>query len=372
MALEYRKDGEVTFTRNSAGTYLVDGVLTDAGVNDARFENAGLLSEVSATNEVFNSSDPDTWSNPADMSFSTFSVNEFIARRCIFDGVKGDGSLSSIIPSASPVTSPDGNSVTYSLIMRHVSGEFEFRVRFDDGSFYGERTIQVDTKTLELDDGVLQSTVTDIADGWFIFTATRVSDNTVMGDITALCSMIAVNTDNGATIEIMTPQFETGSLNSSYIPTTGVPVTRTKDIASMSSSNIPYGDWTIAADVVTFAGEVDNMVLGSGDTINGLFLNFKGDDSVGFRLGTSLATVVSAFVKGSVTKTVIRKDNTSIYLDTSLGSDVVTKANDSLLTSLFYLGSDGVADNQLNGNLQNFQINDRLWTNQEVSDYVNG
>lgn len=233
----YEGFGVSTFSRASTATYIdKSGVLRKAKVNEPRFEKEGILIEGSSTNAFLNSTDPNQWGTVKGNTTVTFDDNGINARRVTFNGTIGDGSSSSIIARTPLQPVVDGDRWTYRVLVRHISGRFRIRIRFSNPDFYKEQVLDLDTMTLPISDSSIVSTINEVGDGWWLFTATKTVDSTAT-QLRAEVAQISTGTENGAVAEFKAPQFENLPFASSYIPTNGTPATRASDKLSFPSNS---------------------------------------------------------------------------------------------------------------------------------------
>ena len=71
-------DKIVKFKRASKATYInKSGVLTEAAIDEPRFEKYGLLIEGQRTNLLINSTNPSKWNKSSNMILNTSGVDDF-------------------------------------------------------------------------------------------------------------------------------------------------------------------------------------------------------------------------------------------------------------------------------------------------------
>ncbi|HAX4267998.1 TPA: phage tail protein, partial [Escherichia coli] len=174
-------DKVVKFKRASKATYInKSGVLTEAAIDEPRFERDGLLIEGQRTNYMLNSENPASWGRSSNMdvpetgtdSFG-FTYGKFVCNDSLI-GQTSAINMASIAATKSVDVSGDNKYVTTSCRFK-TELQVRLRIRFDkyDGSattFLGDAYI--DTQTLEINmTGGAASRITarvrkDEATGW--------------------------------------------------------------------------------------------------------------------------------------------------------------------------------------------------------------
>ncbi|MED0089254.1 tail fiber protein, partial [Escherichia coli] len=180
-------DKVVNFKRASKATYInKSGVLTEAAIDEPRFERDGLLIEGQRTNYMLNSENPASWGRSSNMdvpetgtdSFG-FTYGKFVCNDSLI-GQTSAINMASIAATKSVDVSGDNKYVTTSCRFK-TELQVRLRIRFDkyDGSattFLGDAYI--DTQTLEINmTGGAASRITarvrkDEATGWIFAEAT--------------------------------------------------------------------------------------------------------------------------------------------------------------------------------------------------------
>lgn len=369
MTTEYRKDGAAVITRNSAGTYIQNGVLKTAGINEPRFESRGLLSEGASTNLNIFSYDLSQFTIGANYSVSQSADNEYIL----------DNTITSSVATGSAVVSPAmsvvaGNKYIISCVVEFVdifnADGIVVTARWFNSSGWQAGTVNADF-----------SIDTSTGASWKLIKQENRSGNRQYFEIEIDCDNSVAN----AAVELK-PAFNdsqsVGSVNvtgvqvekgapSSYIPANGTAVTRAKDITTIPASNVPAGDWTIACRFDTGGFIAFSMMFGSGSGGSALFLAARDNSAVRVRVGSALFDLPLGYTKGEQTPVVLTKTASTIELTTAAGSASAAYIGDEVLGTDLMIGSDGDGNSQLNGHVKDFRINDYKWTAQEVSDYVN-
>ncbi|HHU2012092.1 TPA: tail fiber protein, partial [Escherichia coli] len=180
-------DKVVKFKRASKATYInKSGVLTEAAIDEPRFERDGLLIEGQRTNYMLNSESPASWGRSSNMDVPETGTDSFgftYGKFVCNDSLVGQTSainMASIAATKSVDVSGDNKYVTTSCRFK-TERQVRLRIRFDkyDGSattFLGDAYI--DTQTLEINmTGGAASRITarvrkDEATGWIFAEAT--------------------------------------------------------------------------------------------------------------------------------------------------------------------------------------------------------
>ena len=152
-------DKIVKFKRASKATYInKSGVLTEAAIDEPRFERDGLLIEGQRTNYMLNSESPASWGRSSNMDVPEtgtdnfgFTYGKFVCNDSLI-GQTSAINMASIAATKSVDVSGDNKHVTTSCRFK-TELQVRLRIRFDkyDGSattFLGDAYI--DTQTLEI------------------------------------------------------------------------------------------------------------------------------------------------------------------------------------------------------------------------------
>ncbi|HDJ8736767.1 TPA: tail fiber protein [Escherichia coli] len=260
-------DKVVKFKRASKATYInKSGVLTEAAIDEPRFERDGLLIEGQRTNYMLNSENPASWGRSSNMdvpdtgtdSFG-FTYGKFVCNDSLI-GQTSAINMASIAATKSVDVSGDNKYVTTSCRFK-TERQVRLRIRFDkyDGSattFLGDAYI--DTQTLEINmTGGAASRITarvrkDEATGWIFAEATilAIDDELKIGSQIQYSPKQGGATVSGDYIYLATPQVEDGSCASSFIISGTTAATRASDIVTVPINNNLYNlPFTVLCEV---------------------------------------------------------------------------------------------------------------------------
>ncbi|HHX5303122.1 TPA: tail fiber protein [Escherichia coli] len=260
-------DKVVKFKRASKATYInKSGVLTEAAIDEPRFERDGLLIEGQRTNYMLNSENPASWGRSSNMdvpetgtdSFG-FTYGKFVCNDSLI-GQTSAINMASIAATKSVDVSGDNKYVTTSCRFK-TERQVRLRIRFDkyDGSattFLGDAYI--DTQTLEINmTGGAASRITarvrkDEATGWIFAEATiqAIDDELKIGSQIQYSPKQGGATVSGDYIYLATPQVEDGSCASSFIISGTTAATRASDIVTVPIKNNLYNlPFTVLCEV---------------------------------------------------------------------------------------------------------------------------
>ncbi|HFL4078871.1 tail fiber protein [Escherichia coli] len=260
-------DKVVKFKRASKATYInKSGVLTEAAIDEPRFERDGLLIEGQRTNYMLNSENPASWGRSSNMdvpetgtdSFG-FTYGKFVCNDSLI-GKTSAINMASIAATKSVDVSGDNKYVTTSCRFK-TERQVRLRIRFDkyDGSattFLGDAYI--DTQTLEINmTGGAASRITarvrkDEATGWIFAEATiqAIDDELKIGSQIQYSPKQGGATISGDYIYLSTPQVEDGSCASSFIISGTTAATRASDIVTVPINNNLYNlPFTVLCEV---------------------------------------------------------------------------------------------------------------------------
>ncbi|EIH9664748.1 tail fiber protein [Escherichia coli] len=260
-------DKVVKFKRASKATYInKSGVLTEAAIDEPRFERDGLLIEGQRTNYMLNSESPASWGRSSNMdvpetgtdSFG-FTYGKFVCNDSLI-GQTSAINMASIAATKSVDVSGDNKYVTTSCRFK-TERQVRLRIRFDkyDGSattFLGDAYI--DTQTLEINmTGGAASRITarvrkDEATGWIFAEATiqAIDGELKIGSQIQYSPKQGGATVSGDYIYLATPQVEDGSCASSFIISGTTAATRASDIVTVPIKNNLYNlPFTVLCEV---------------------------------------------------------------------------------------------------------------------------
>ena len=250
-------DKVVKFKRASKATYInKSGVLTEAAIDEPRFERDGLLIEGQRTNYMLNSESPASWGRSSNMdvpetgtdSFG-FTYGKFVCNDSLI-GQTSAINMASIAATKSVDVSGDNKYVTTSCRFK-TELQVRLRIRFDkyDGSattFLGDAYI--DTQTLEINmTGGAASRITarvrkDEATGWIFAEATiqAIDGELKIGSQIQYSPKQGGATVSGDYIYLATPQVENGPCVSSFIISGTTAATRASDMVTIPARNNIY------------------------------------------------------------------------------------------------------------------------------------
>ncbi|HAN4903878.1 TPA: phage tail protein [Escherichia coli] len=250
-------DKVVKFKRASKATYInKSGVLTEAAIDEPRFERDGLLIEGQRTNYMLNSESPASWGRSPNMdvpetgtdSFG-FTYGKFVCNDSLI-GQTSAINMASIAATKSVDVSGDNKHVTTSCRFK-TELQVRLRIRFDkyDGSattFLGDAYI--DTQTLEINmTGGASGRITarvrkDETTGWIFAEATiqAIDGELKIGSQIQYSPKQGGATVSGDYIYLATPQVENGACVSSFIISGTTAATRASDMVTIPTENNIY------------------------------------------------------------------------------------------------------------------------------------
>ena len=262
-------DKIVKFKRASTATYInKSGVLTNAAIDEPRFEKDGLLIEGQRTNLLINSTNPSKWNKSSNMILDRSGVDDFgfqYAKFTLKPEMVGQTSAINIVTvSGSRGFDVTGNEKYVTISCRAQSGtpNLRCRLRFEnyDGSAYeflGDAYVNLTDLSIEKTGGaanrITARAVKDEASKWIFFEATIKALDTE--NMIGAMVQYAPAKDGGGTgaddyIYIATPQVEGGVCASSFIITEATPVTRGSDMVTIPIKNNLYNlPFTVLCEV---------------------------------------------------------------------------------------------------------------------------
>ncbi|UGO56958.1 putative tail fiber protein [Escherichia phage JLBYU19] len=244
-------DKIVKFKRASTATYInKSGLLTDAAIDEPRFEKDGLLIEGQRTNYFVNSNKPESWNpNPRlergetktderGFKYATFKPGEYLG------GVGSYTIIAGLTTNKIAVVKGDGVTISFRAKGKNV----RFAARFDKGDplssvasaiidcdNLGVATSGVDAKNIVLKNATI--------DGEWIFAEIvyKVTDeSTSIRGVIQVVNKQGEVFDENSFMDLTTPQVEVGSCASSFIITNESPTTRASDMVTLPIKNNLY------------------------------------------------------------------------------------------------------------------------------------
>ncbi|HFP5561535.1 TPA: phage tail protein, partial [Escherichia coli] len=251
-------DKVVKFKRASKATYInKSGVLTEAAIDEPRFERDGLLIEGQRTNFFPNSTDPSKWNKSTSLDVTETGTDSFgfnYGRFVVQDSIVGTSKAHTIIGLYSSTggvdTSGDEKYVTISCRVKSEVDNIAVRILFEH--YDGEVRTSIGTASLNLTTRIISKTgqtsrvtarsVKDDATGWIFFEATLKADTTenTVGGFVQYSPDTGQMVASGDCLDVTTPQIEAGTGASSFIVTGAAPVTRASDIVTVPIKNNLY------------------------------------------------------------------------------------------------------------------------------------
>ena len=261
-------DKVVKFKRASKATYInKSGVLTEAAIDEPRFERDGLLIEGQRTNLLLNSINPSKWNKSSNLELTEISTDSFnftYGRFTVKDTLIGQTSAINIVTVSGSKgfdVTGDEKYVTISCRVRSDVENIRCRLRFEhhDGSTYtflGDAYLNLSTLVIDKTGGaanrIIAKAVKDEATGWIFYQATinALDTESMIGAMVQYAPVKGSGTASGDYLDIATPQVEGGSSASSFIVTDTTASTRASDIVTVPINNNLYNlPFTVLCEV---------------------------------------------------------------------------------------------------------------------------
>ncbi|EMY3179932.1 prophage tail fiber N-terminal domain-containing protein [Escherichia coli] len=259
-------DKIVKFKRASKATYInKSGVLTEAAIDEPRFERDGLLIEGQRTNYMLNSETPASWGKSVNMdvpetgtdSFG-FTYGKFVCNDSLI-GKTSPVNMASVTVTGAVDVSGDNKCVTTSCRFK-TDLELRLRIRFEafDGSASSNLGYAiVNTRSLSVEiTGVAADRLTarvnkDEVTGWIFAEATiQAIDESCITSAIQYAPKEGGVVESGDYIFLSTPQVENGPCASSFIISETTAATRASDMVTVPIKNNLYNlPFTVLCEV---------------------------------------------------------------------------------------------------------------------------
>ncbi|EME7713724.1 prophage tail fiber N-terminal domain-containing protein, partial [Escherichia coli] len=248
-------DKIVKFKRASKATYInKSGVLTEAAIDEPRFERDGLLIEGQRTNLLLNSTNPSKWNKSGNLELTEISTDSFnftYGRFTVKDTLIGQTSAINIVTVSGSKgfdVTGDEKYVTISCRVRSDVENVRCRLRFEhhDGytyTFLGDAYLNLSTLVIDkagtAADRIIAKAVKDEVTGWIFYQATinALDTESMIGAMVQYAPVKGSGTASGDYLDIATPQVEGGSSASSFIVTDITASTRASDMVTVPIKN---------------------------------------------------------------------------------------------------------------------------------------
>ncbi|HAV8009051.1 TPA: phage tail protein [Escherichia coli] len=398
-------DKVVKFKRASKATYInKSGVLTEAAIDEPRFERDGLLIEGQRTNLLLNSTNPSKWNKSSNLELTEISTDSFnftYGRFTVKDTLIGQKSAISIVTVSGSKgfdVTGDEKYVTISCRVRSDVENIRCRLRFEhhDGSTYtflGDAYLNLSTLLIEQTGGaanrIIAKAVKDEATGWIFFQATinALDTESMIGAMVQYAPVKGSSTVSGDYLDIATPQVEGGSSASSFILTDATATTRASDMVTIPARNNIYKqpisvlievnkNWDI---VPNGAPRIFDLDAKSSFAEESFIFAFRGPTSIVLpgsayvsvgspSRGTGNNEVVSTGIYGVK----IDKDGgLAVSLNGNISSKVSTSWGGAIKSTAIRIGGQTTAGTRhLFGHVRNFRIWHKELTDQQMAEVI--
>ncbi|QEG05039.1 tail protein [Shigella phage JK16] len=388
-------DKIVKFKRASTATYInKSGLLTDAAIDEPRFEKDGLLIEGQRTNYFVNSNKPESWNPNTGLERGETKTDERGFKYATFKPGKYLGGVGSYTIIAGLTTNNiavvKGDGVTISF--RAKGKNVRFAARFDKGDplssvasaiidcdNLGVATSGVDAKNIVLKNATI--------DGEWIFAEIvyKVTDeSTSIRGVIQVVNKQGEVFDENSFMDLTTPQVEVGSCASSFIITNESPTTRASDMVTLPIKNnlynLPFTVLVEAHKNWSMTPSAAPRVFGSGGHQSGAeiilaFGSAKGD-SDGFPycdIGKSNRRVnENAKLKKMIIGMRVKSDyNTCCVSNARISSETKTEWRYIVSTATIRIGGQTTTgERHLFGHVRNFRIWHKALTDHQLGEIV--
>lgn len=395
-------DKIVKFKRASTATYInKSGVLTNAAIDEPRFEKDGLLIEGQRTNLLINSVNPSKWNKSSDMILDRSGVDNFgfqYAKFTLKPEMVGQASAINIVTvSGSRGFDVTGNEKYVTISCRAQSGtpNLRCRLRFEnyDGSAYaflGDAYVNLTDLSIEKTGGaanrITARAVKDEASKWIFFEATikALDTENMIGGMVHYAPAKGVGTGADDYIYIATPQVEGGACASSFIITEDTPVTRASDMVTLPIKNNLYNlpftvlveankNWSITPNAAPRVFDTGGHQSGAGIIL--AFGSAEGDND-GFPYcdigGSNRRVYENAKLKKMIMGMRVKSDyNNCCVSNARISSETKTEWRYIESTATIRIGGQTTTgERHLFGHVRNFRIWHKALTDHQLGEIV--
>ena len=315
----------ITFSRASSATFLgSNGLLQTAANNIPRIEYdatgavKGLLVEEARTNLLsYSGAVTSTGWNVSALNVSAVTAGSPFGSYQSGSPPSTSSTEGQAYQIGKPLTS-GATCVGWSLV-KYSAGNGWFSVSLYTPAGFGAADNQ--RGWFDLQNGVVGSKDTsiidygmiDYGDGWWLCWASKVANSTSGGiNLGVTTADGASDRNSGDVVLIAGSQFEQGAFPTSYIPTTGAPATRAKDLAEIPTSAFGYNNdqGSLVIDVLTpVADQIMPLAYFNTSTYNNSRAFWKSNSGI-----TAVGTdYVRSTHDGATTKFTIGQQTQAVY-----------------------------------------------------------
>jgi hypothetical protein len=273
---------------------------------------------------------------------------------------------SNVTVTANQVASPDGSVNAYKLDFAAVSNpniQPTTAITVTNGaaytfSFYARAVATVSNVKVSI---YGSDTSVTIGTSWQRFTVSFTATSTTVSPVLVTRDSVA------ATIYLYGAQLEAGSFATSYIPTTSATVTRSADVAQVSTQAFPYSQ---TEGTATGAATRAITIASDGTSANRIYLNVSTTGVPNYLVVSSTATQASINATEITSNSINRfaaAYKTDDFASCLNGGTVGTDTLGSSPTGVFRLDlGNFVGGNQINGHIRQITYIPRRLTNAEL------
>ena len=241
----------ISFSRDSIGTYIDDGVLKTAAVNEPRYEDTGLLVEAASTNYFPRSAEPLLW-RPATPGFNRSAQADGVSQAITGIFVSTSAATATdqvILDHATTITANNLDKLFVSLRVKGNYGRLRVRLIKTGGTYFTGAYVDLLSGLVTAQDPGIVVSVFNSHDGYLLVKAEIIanSDSNYICQIRYVVNPGAKAFPAGSEIRAQMPQFELGMSASSFIQTTASPTSRAADVLTLTSRGAPkrvYREYT--------------------------------------------------------------------------------------------------------------------------------
>jgi len=357
--------GTGTFTRSTVATYIQNGILKTAAINEARFESNGYLTEGARTNLVTQSENFTSWTETGTASAQITAELAPDGVTATFSYTVGNVAGDFVRPNSLPAFTGD---VAVSFFFKPSTATTLFIRVIESGGQTATLEFNQTTFSISTQTNVSNIVFLEIANGWTKCSFLATGYNS----INVVQFRFAGSTTAQGTTFLFGIQGETEDFSTSYIKTTGSSVTRAAETLTYDAANFPTLN-TEYSYGITARSQTPVGTLTTAFNITGIssqnYIAVVINDFYRFRVAGISSIDVNSIARFNTLRIVgtwLSGGSQNIYVNTVLG-DTDAAVNTSGTVTNLLVGSRFGIENFF-GNITDIRVYSTELTQEEIND----